>query len=163
MKKSTVLFFIVLSLFLLIGCINTEVKQPEIDSESLVGHIVIEGNALYLDKVEIITLEDVERIKELGLIQQSDLPNGYHIHNPDIEKVTYKLTDETVYNFVDFHLLFVTDEDEDRAYTTTKKEEFIQHLSTSYSDVPPAQKVPFFIEVKDGKVISITERFEFTI
>ncbi len=27
---------------------------------------------------------------------------------------------------------------------------------------PPAQKVPFFIEVKDGKVISITEEFIYT-
>lgn len=57
----------------------------------------------------------------------------------------------------------VKDEDGDRLYTTTKKEEFILHLNESYSDSPQAQKVPFFIEVKDGKVISITEKFEFTI
>lgn len=36
------------------------------------------------------------------------------------------------------------------------------HLNTSYSDEPPAGKVPFFIEVKEGKVISITEKFMFT-
>ena len=33
----------------------------------------------------------------------------------------------------------------------------------NYYDSPPAQKVPFFIEVKDGKVISITEKIGFTI
>ena len=38
----------------------------------------------------------------------------------------------------------------------------MQHLTTSYTDDPPAQKVPFFIEVKDGKVISIIEEFIFT-
>ena len=91
------------------------------------------------------------------------MPNGYYIYNPNTENDTYDLTGETVYNFVDSNLLFVGDEDGDRSYTTIKKEEFVQHLSTSYSDVPPAQTVPFFLEVKDGKVISITEKSEFTI
>lgn len=160
MKKRIILLLVMIYVLALAGC---SPKQEQSEPESLVGYIVIEDNTLYLDKVEIITLEDVERIKELGLHLESDLPNGYHIYNPDTEKDTYELIDETIYNFVDFHLLFVDDEDGDRAYTTTKKEEFIQHLSTSYSHVPPAQTVPFFLEVKDGKVISITEEFKFTI
>ena len=108
-------------------------------------------------------IEDIERIAELELNQKDDLPNGYYIYNPDMEKNKYDLTDKTSYTFVDSNLLFINDEGGDRSYTTTKKEEFIQHLRTSYSDVPPAQGVPFFIEVKDGKVISITEKLEFTI
>lgn len=44
-----------------------------------------------------------------------------------------------------------------------QKEDFIQHLNKSYYDSPPAQKVPFFIEIQDGKVISITEKIEYTI
>ena len=59
--------------------------------------------------------------------------------------------------------LFIKEDDDERLYTTIKKEEFIQHLNKSYSDLPPAQKVPFFVEVKDGRVISITEKIEFTI
>lgn len=125
------------------------------------GYIVIEGNSLYLDEVEIITREDKERIEELEL--NADMPNGYHIYNEDIEKQTFEITDETTYIFFDYNRLFIKDEDSDRLYTTTKKEEFILHLNESYFDSPPAQKVPFFIEVKDGKVISITEKFEFTI
>lgn len=162
MKKKIIVLLVMVCIFTFAACTPKQ-EQTETKAESLVGYIVIEDNTLYLDKVEIITLDDTERITELGLKQQDDFPNGYHIYNPDTERDIYDLTDETIYNFVDSNLLFVEDESDDRSYTTTKKEEFIQHLSISYSDVPPAQTVPFFLEVKDGKVISITEKFEFTI
>lgn len=129
--------------------------------ESLVGYIVLEGNTLYLDEVEVITTEDKDRIAELNL-KDVDMPNGYYIYNSSTETTAYELTDETTYTFTDYHLLFVENPDGDRLYTTTSKENFIQHLNISYSDEPPAGKVPFFIEVKDDKVISITEEFIFT-
>jgi beta-lactamase regulating signal transducer with metallopeptidase domain len=130
-------------------------------SKLITGYMVIEDNLLHLDEVEIITLEDKERIEELGLKQNSDMPNGYSIYNADQEKQTFEITNETAYTFVDYNLLFVKNADGNRLYTTTKKEEFILHLNKSYSDSPPAH--PFFVEVKDGKVISVTEKFEFTI
>ena len=159
MKKLIILLLVMVYVLALVGCTP---KQEQSEPESLVGYIVIEDNTLYLDMVEVITLEDIERITELGLNQQDDFPNGYHIYNSDTEKDTYDLTDETVYTFVDSNLLFkmmkvVT------GLILRQKEEFIEHLSTSYSDLPPAQNVPFFIQVKDDKVISITEKFEFTI
>jgi len=160
MKKLIIILFLTTYALLLEGCNS---NKEQINPESLVGYIVIEDNTLYLDEVEVITSEDVEKIAELGLKEENDFPNGYYIHNPDSVITTYDLTDETVYNFVDFNLLFINDEDGDSSYTTTKKEEFIQHLSTSYYDEPPAQKVPFFIKVEGSKVISITEKFEFTI
>jgi hypothetical protein len=125
--------------------------------------MVIEDNLLYLDEVEIITREDKERIEELILEENVDMPGGYHIYNENEDIQTFELTNETSYTFVDYNFLFVKNEDGDRVYTTTKKEDFIQHLNKSYSDLPPAQKVPFFVEVKDGRVISITEKIEFTI
>lgn len=155
MKKRIFLLFVMVFILVFAGC-----SPKEAETESVVGYIVIEVNTLYLDKVEIITLKDVDRMEELGLTQQSDLPNGYHIYNPDTEKETYELTDETVYNFVDANLLFINDEDGNRSYTTTKKEEFIQHSGT---DMPRIHPIPYFLEVKDGKVISITEEFKYTI
>ena len=127
----------------------------------LVGYIVFDGNTLYLDEVEVIKTEDKDRIEELEL-KDSDMPNGYYIHNPSNEKSSFELTDETSYAFTDYNLLFVENPDGDRLYTTTNKDEFIQHLTTSYSDNPPAQKVPFYILVRDGKVINIIEEFLFT-
>lgn len=145
---------------LLIGLIFTSCSIAS-EPEALVGYIVLEENTLYLDEVEVITIEDKDRIAELAL-KDGDMPNGYYIHNPSTERKSFELTDKTAYTFTDFNLLFVEDAEGDRLYTTSKKENFIQHLKTSYSDEPPAQKVPFFIEVKDGKVISITEKFLFT-
>lgn len=160
MKKVMALLSIIIFMYTTSGCAEGK-EQPVSEPESLAGYIVIEDNKLYLKEVEIITPADEERMAELGL-EQEDMPSGYHINNLNT-LYTFELTDETIYAFVDFHLLFVEDENGDRKYTTTKKEEFIQHLNTSYYDFPPAQQVPFFVQVKDGKVITITERFEFTI
>ena len=72
----------------------------------LAGYIVFDGNIIYLDEVEIITREDKDRIAELGL-KDSDMPNGYCIHNLSNEKTSFELTDETSYSFTDYNLLFV--------------------------------------------------------
>lgn len=141
--------------------------NPSVNSSMprlITGYMVIEDDILYIDEVEIIYREDTERIEELEELGESiTTPSGYHIYNPNTDKQTFEITKETTYTFVDYSFLFLEDGVADRLYTTTKKEEFILHLNKSYSDIPPAQKVPFFIEVKDGKAISITEKFGFTI
>lgn len=161
MKKLMVLFIALVFVLAIAGCTKNG-EQPVTESESLAGYMVIEDNTLYLTEVEVIMSEDKERIIEFGLTVQ-DMPNGYYIRNLDKEKESYVLTEETTYTFVDFNLLFVEGTDGDRLYTTMEKEEFIQHLNTSYSDSPPAQNVPFFIQIRDGKVTNVTEKFEFTI
>jgi len=130
-------------------------------NELLAGYLFIEGNTLYLDAVEIIEREDKDRIAELGLIEKNDYPSGYHIHNPIAETVSFELTDDTIYTFTDFNLLYVKEADGKRIYTTTKKEEFLK--ASSYQNVSmEEQKIPYFLEVNDGKVISITEEFIYT-
>lgn len=142
--------------------LQTKAIQKQLDKQGvLAGYIILEENILYLDEVEVITTENKSRIAELDL-KDSDMPNGYYIHNLSKEKTPFELTDKTSYTFTDYNLLFPENTEERRLYTTTNKEEFIQHLTTSYSDNPPAQKVPFFIEVRDDKVISIMEEFIFT-
>ena len=141
--------------------------NPSVNSSMprlITGYMVIEDDLLYVDEVEIIYREDTERIEELEKLGESiTTPSGYHIYNPNTDKQTFKITKETTYTFVDYSFLFLEDGVEDRLYMTSNKEEFMLHLDESYYDSPPAQKVPFFIEVKDGKVISITEKIEFTI
>lgn len=141
--------------------------NPNINSSMprlITGYMVIEDDLLYLDEVEIIYREDTERIEELEELGESiTTPSGYNIYNPNADKQTFEITKKTTYTFVDYSFLFLEDGVADRLYTTTNKEEFMLHLDESYSDSPPAQKVPFFIEIKDGKVISITEKIQFTI
>ncbi len=135
-------------------------NQPE----GFVGNIVIEDNILHFREVEIVEWDEQERVKELNL-SESDFPSGYTIINKDSGEMTFELTDDTIYTFTDVNLLFVNEAESDRLYTTTKKEEFLKHLGEyNLNDIPLSeQKLPYFIEVRDGKVISITEKFKYTI
>jgi len=108
----------------------------------------------HFDPVEWITLEDTQRIEDLG-IESYDMPNGYYIHNPSVDILSFEVNEKTVYNFIDWGNDFVG-QDEDRSYSTKDKEEFIRYLNT-YSD--KAAKVPFWIETKDSYVLSITEQY----
>ena len=139
---------------------NIETNQPE----GLVGHIVIADNILHFKEVEIVELDDQERVKELGL-NESDFPSGYSIIDKNNGETSFELIAETIYTFTDVNLLFTKKPESNRLYTTTKKEEFLKHLGEyNLNDIPLLeQKLPYFIEVMDGKVISITEKFKYTI
>ena len=142
----------------------TGAPAPEYQAEILAAHIFIDGNTLYLDEVEIVTTEDEDRITELGLTVKNDLPSGYHIHNPVTEIISYELTDDTEYTFTDYELLYVKEADGNRVYVTTEVDEFIN--GSSYQDIPLQEpeipRIPYFLELHDGKVISITEKFIYT-
>lgn len=123
--------------------------------ETYIGYLTVDGDTIYFDEVEWITHENKERIKELGLSSQRDMPNGYYIYNPAGDIVAYEVDVKTVYNFIDWHTDFVNEGD-DRNYSTTSYEEFIRYLD-SYTN--KAIKVPFWLEIKEESVISITEQF----
>ncbi len=160
MKKMKILLTVFCLAFLFTGCGETAPKVTE--AESLAGYIHIEGDTLYLDKVEIIERVDTDRIAELNLDPDFDLPNGYYIYNKTAESVPYELTEDTVYTFTDFELLFVDEPDSNRFYESTKLQEFLD--GSSYQDVPlEEQRIPYFLFVQDGKVISIMEDFIYTM
>lgn len=139
---------------------NIKTNQPE----GLVGNIVIEDNILHFREVEIVEWDDQERVKELGL-NESDFPNGYSIIHKNNEETSFELTDETIYTFTDVYHFFISKPESNRLYTTTKKDEFLKHLGEyNLNDIPLYQQtLVYFIEVIDGKVISITEKFKYTI
>ena len=139
---------------------NIKTNQPE----GFVGHIVIEDNILHFKEVEIVEWDDQERVKELGL-NESDFPNGYSIIQKNNVETSFELTDETIYTFTDVYHFFINESESNRLYTTTKKDEFLKHLGEyNLNDIPLSeQTLPYFIEVMDGKVISITEKFKYTI
>lgn len=153
MKKTFILLIIGLVSLMFISCKETDENNS--NQELHIGHLKIEGNTLCFDEVEWITNENKDRIKELELTQQGDMPNGYYIYNPTSDTVTFNLSETTVYNFIDWGNDFVG-EDEDRNYSTENQDEFIRYLNT-YSD--KAIRVPFWIEVEEDYVITITEQF----
>lgn len=66
MKKHINMLFISLLILIISGC-NADQAAIVSEIEEVVGHIVIEGNTLYLNEVEIILSVHRERIAELGL------------------------------------------------------------------------------------------------
>lgn len=118
-----------------------------------IGHISIGKDTLYLDEVEWITDENQDRINELEL-SPADMPNGFYIDNPSTDKILFKIGDNTEYNFVTLEALSFYKEGADRNYSTTKKEEFMEFLNNMNTD-----RIVFWVEVKDGFVVTITEQF----
>lgn len=158
--KSVALILIVV--LIIIVCSSSQLLDKNGDVQTVVGYIYIDGDTLYIDEVEIITRDDKERIKELGLIENRDYPSGYCIHNVTKESDTFKLTKDTLYQFRDLELFFVKDAEGSRIYETTDVEEF--YKGSSYRNVPlEEQRIPYIIEVHNGKVQKIIEKFEYTI
>ena len=151
MKQIGLVFLLSIVSLALFACNHTEADNPK--KNLYIGHISIEEDTLSLDEVEWITGENQDRIKELGL-SQSDMPNGYLIYNPSPDTVSFKIDEDTEYNFVAFESLSFYKEGEDRNYRTTNIEEFLEFLDYVKTDA-----AVFWVEVNDGIVVSIKEQF----
>ena len=138
MKKS-ILLLSIMFLVMMSGCNTNTDNTEEVEknqenttdiSEEIAGYIFIDGDKLYVDEVEIIENSDKERMEELN-INDSDFPNGYYIYNPTFEADEYKITDDTAYDFVDFNLYYIDENeaDGDRRYRTNNIDEFIKGSS----------------------------------
>lgn len=111
----------------------------------------MDGNTVTLDFAEYITDSDAARMAELNLTD-ADMPSGYYIYNPDTETKTYTLTNDTIYDFVDWSRYYT--DDSDIKYVTNKREEFKKYVD-SYENSQPG--MPFFFEFDGDKVVSIVE------
>ncbi|ONI46333.1 hypothetical protein AN642_03160 [Epulopiscium sp. SCG-B10WGA-EpuloA2] len=139
----------------------------KLPKHTLIGYIYIENeDVIYIDPVELIELEDTQRITELELTLDNHLPNGYYFHNPVIEQFEHCITEDTIFNFTDFNMLFLSEAEKytSRDYTTSFVSEFI--AGSSYQHIPlgnDKNTIPVIIEIIGDKIISITENFTWTI
>ena len=151
MKKLYGLIIFTLILFTVSGCQKD--KQNEAEISNICAYVKeIKDGKILIDPAEYISSEDSERISELNL-DESDLINGYYIHNAEYETKEYLLTENTEYNFIDWHNLFVP-EGSDRNYSTQSTEDFIKYIDT-YENAKPG--MPFFFELSENEVLSIKE------
>lgn len=154
MKKTLTFILISLLTLLISGCRDSSNEYVSKDSEKYIGYVALDGNNIQLDDFEFIKQDDKERMEEFGLTE-SDMPNGYYIHNESEEIQSFTIDEQTKFTFFDTGNLFVTEE-EDKKYTTTNIEEFKHFL---YGDSNMPIKTPFWVDVQDGKVISVEEEF----
>lgn len=161
MKKISVMFLVVCMLFGVSACGKTDDTQ----AQTRTGYIVIAEDGLHFDAVEIVTQDDTERMKELGLKQSKHYPNGFAIINAEQEEEVLPFADDLQIQFVDTALDFIdaSEQDGNRVYQTNHMEEFLRHRG-GLNDVPlTEQKIPYIIKVKDGKVVEIIEELQYTM
>lgn len=101
-----------------------------------------------LDPVEWIDLAEEERIQELNLNPDDDMPSGFYIYNPTNEAVPLLLTDQTNY--------IIIDPETGNTSKTVDRSEFLNHLNQS----PNFGKTTlFWISETDGNVETIKEQY----
>ena len=105
----------------------------------------------HLDRVEWLTYDDEERIRELGLSKDDDMPGGFYIYNPESWPQTFEVDENTEYTILDWNRSY-GDED---TYTTTDASEFADHIKSYDGGFAP----PFWIVKRGRYVESITEQY----
>ena len=121
--------------------------RKSLASTGLIGYISnfnIEDLSFDFDRIEWITLEDVDRVKELNIAEE-DMPNGFYIYNEDEEVINYTMADRIECNIL--NLKEMTGE-------SITIEEFAEYIH-EHSEF----KIPFNIIVQDGYVIAINEQY----
>ncbi len=120
---------------------NTDIKE--------IGYIRNFGttnSSFEFDEIEWITLNDTDRINELNLNSDNDLPNGFYINNPASDTKSYTVTDKTEYQIIDWN--------NNGEASAVDLNGFVTHIN-KYTDYSP----PFWIVIDNNMVISIVEQY----
>lgn len=117
--------------------------ESDKDIVELLGYIddfKLEGNSLGIDDVEWVTEEN--RLKELGV--ESDMSNGFYIHNESNRIKIFKKPDDIKIKVLDWV------NDNGQSHIELSQEEFEKYLG----DAPDRL---YIVEVDGAEAISITE------
>jgi len=149
--KKVLLLILAVGMLSVCACSNDTGAENETEVCAMVKEI--KGDVIVVDVVEYVTAEETDRIAQLKLTE-ADMPDGYYINNAETELDEFKLTEGTVYNFIDWKNDFV-EEGYDRNFSTTNKEDFLKYLNTYENSQP---QMPFFFSIVNNEVVSITEK-----
>ena len=100
------------------------------------------------DVIEWITSEDTDRMNELNLNPDDDMPGGFYIYNPDLDKQSYDISDNVEYKIIDW------EKNGHGEHTAANMDEFANHINRF--DV---KNLLCWITINNGSVIRITEQY----
>ena len=138
---------------------QTPIEQGQ--NINMIAYIAFKDDKLIIDEIELIKLDNDDRVKELGKKVSKDMRNGYHIYNESQELLEIVISPNIIYRFTDKNGIYKTIA-EDKIYETDKLEQFYQASEYKEGTTIGEQTIPYFIEIIDGKVAKITEEFEYT-
>ncbi len=144
-KLSVFVLSLIVSTLVLGACSEDNSKEEDSSGEKLVmvREFDLQSHSLIVDEVEWIEEKDKERIKELGLDVEKDLPTGYVIYNETDKAVSIQLSAEAEY-------FLINNENVSNPKKVDEKE-FVSHVM-----VVPG---PYEMTVKDEKIIKIVEKY----
>lgn len=153
---SSMAVLVMLSVIVLSACAEKETPKEGVSSEATPKDAISAGEKLVnimnyelstklltLDEVEWIDESDTDRIKELGLDVEKDLPTGFAIYNETIEEVSIKLSDDAE--------LFLVNQENPLEPRAVDEKEFITYLL--------GVKGPYNVTVKDDEVVRVEEKY----
>lgn len=148
LKKTgcSIAILLMLSVILLGACSEEETPKETNAPDELLANIMnfeLSTRTLTLDEVEWIEEADTERIKELGLDVEKDLPTGFTIYNESNEETSIKLAE-------DAELLLVNPENTSEPRAVDEKE-FISYVVNV--------RGPYYITVEDDVVVKVEEKY----
>ena len=116
-------------------------------------------NYSLFEDIHTVTLEYWISMTDLGLLP--DIASGSYVRNPHRTAnqgvLSFKITNDTMFHFTDVQLLFGTDPNSNRAYTTNCFDEFMLFFSKN-----GLSTAPYFISVYNDKVLTFHELFLLT-
>ena len=110
-----VLLFLVLGI--LIGCSPVETNTENAELTEILVYVTNfdnESGIITFDQVEWLSLEDTERIAELGLDADTDLPSGFYVYNEVKKEESLELSDNVeveLVNWDDLSNALITDQE----------------------------------------------------
>ncbi|MEK5148241.1 hypothetical protein SAMN05421670_3455 [Psychrobacillus psychrotolerans] len=156
LKKTSMAILVMLTVIVLSACAEKETPKEATPKESMsageklvnIMNYELSTKLLTLDEVEWIDESDTDRIKELGLDVEKDLPtsfavNGFAIYNENMEEVSIKLADDAE--------LFLVNQENPLEPRAVDEKEFITYLL--------GVKGPYNVTVKDDEVVRVEEKY----
>ncbi|WP_411747620.1 hypothetical protein [Psychrobacillus psychrotolerans] len=156
LKKTSMAILVMLTVIVMSACAEKETPKEATPKESMsageklvnIMNYELSTKLLTLDEVEWIDESDTDRIKELGLDVEKDLPTsfavtGFAIYNETMEEVSIKLADDAE--------LFLVNQENPLEPRPVDEKEFITYLL--------GVKGPYNVTVKDDEVVRVEEKY----
>ena len=164
-SKTTIFMFAILGFALFLGaCSDNTTKTKEVDKEEVtkdevakeeateeatgeqlafISEFDLSTRSLTIDEVEWIEESDTERIEELELDVEKDLPTGYTIYNAIKQPVDVKLAEDAEF--------YIVNPESPSEPKSANEKEFISYLMGVAG--------PYYVTIEEDTIVKVEEKY----